>query len=128
MDLKAEEAMNKYGNSQFYILVNIMASCGNNPESETYQNSYIKKLKEFDLKEPDNTNFPRSTKKKKKRKKILIMKLKKNLTVNMRMNQMMNLMVKLKMIMIMSPRANLTMKPTNNLMKIASGKYRGKKL
>lgn len=57
MDLKAEEAMNKYGNSQFYILVNIMASCGNNPESETYQNSYIKKLKEFDLKEPDNTNF-----------------------------------------------------------------------
>lgn len=57
MDLKAEEAMNKYGNSQFYILVNIMASCGNNPESETYQNSYIKKLKEFELNEPNNTNF-----------------------------------------------------------------------
>ena len=57
MDLKAEEAMNKYGNSQFYILVNIMASCGNNPESEIYQNKYIEKLKEFDLKEPNNTNF-----------------------------------------------------------------------
>lgn len=57
MDLKAEEAMNKYGNSQFYILVNIMASCGNNPESKIYQNKYIEKLKEFDLKEPDNTNF-----------------------------------------------------------------------
>ena len=57
VDLKAEEAMNKYGNSQFYILVNIMASCGNNPESEIYQNKYIEKLKEFDLKEPDNTNF-----------------------------------------------------------------------
>lgn len=57
MDLKAEEAMNKYRNSQFYILVNIMASCGNNPESKIYQNKYIEKLKEFDLKEPDNTNF-----------------------------------------------------------------------
>lgn len=57
MDLKSEEAMNKYGNSQFYILVNIMASCGNNPESKIYQNKYIEKLKEFDLKEPDNTNF-----------------------------------------------------------------------
>lgn len=57
MDLKAEEAVNKYGNSQFYILVNIMASCGNNPESEIYQNKYIEKLKEFDLKEPNNTNF-----------------------------------------------------------------------
>ena len=57
MDLKAEEAVNKYGDSKFYILVNIMALCGNDPESEIYQNSYIKKLKEFDLKEPDNTNF-----------------------------------------------------------------------
>ena len=49
MDLKAEEAVNKYGNSKFYILVNIMALCGNDPESETYQNKCIEKLKEFEL-------------------------------------------------------------------------------